>query len=226
VSRRARAIAFACAALACAALAAGLAGGYRGEVESQLGELRSVVVARTELAAGRPLRPSAVRRGLELRRVPDRFAPVDALGSIEDAIGLVPRSPVPPGGYLLSSQLRAPGSGGGQQRIRLPPGREPVDIAVTAAESLAAGGDPGGMPVDVIVTTEPGPGGGKGRTYVAAGPVRLLELRPEGVPPPEPDTMPAIETSAWIATMALTREQALRLIQAESFARQVRLIRH
>ena len=30
--------------------------------------------------------------------------------------------------------------------------------------------------------------------------------------------------SAWVATLALTRDQALRLIHAQSFAREVRLI--
>ena len=40
----------------------------------------------------------------------------------------------------------------------------------------AGGGDPTGTRVDVIVTTEPGPEGGRGRTYVAASGVRLLDL--------------------------------------------------
>jgi hypothetical protein len=31
---------------------------------------------------------------------------------------------------------------------------------------------------------------------------------------------------AWTATLALTRPQALRLIEAENFAREVRLIHH
>jgi Flp pilus assembly protein CpaB len=75
--------------------------------------------------------------------------------------------------------------------------------------------------VDVVVTTEPGPGGGSGRTYVAAQGVKLLSLAQSGagesdLSGPQPD--------AWQATLGLTKSQALRLIQAQNFAREVRLI--
>lgn len=227
MSRRARAIAFACAALACAGLAAAIAGGYRGEVASQFGDLRSVVVARGDLAAHRTLRPGDAKRLLELRRVPAQFAPIDALESVESAIGLTPRTPVPAGAYLLASQLRAPGaSGGARSRTSVPPGREAVDIAVRSAEPLATSGDPVGIRVDVIVTTEPGPGGGPGRTYLAAEAVPLLALRQPDPAGADPGGAPVLEAGGWTATLALTRDQAIRLIQAESFARQVRLIRH
>jgi Flp pilus assembly protein CpaB len=227
VSRRARAIAFACAALTCAGLAAAIAGGYRGNVASQFGDLRPVVVARGDLAAHRPLRPGDARRLLELRRIPAQFVPIDALESVESAIGLAPRTPVPAGAYLLASQLRAPGAPrGGRGRTSVPPGREAVDIAVRSAEPLATSGDPAGTRVDVIVTTEPGPGGGPGRTYVAAEAVPLLALRQPDSAGTDAGGAPLLEVGGWTATLALTRDQAIRLIQAESFARQVRLIRH
>jgi hypothetical protein len=73
----------------------------------------------------------------------------------------------------------------------------------------------------VVVTTEPGPGGGAGRTYIAAEGVRLLDLRSGGA---GSAGLPGADPSSWVATLALTRSQALRLIQAESFARAVRLI--
>jgi Flp pilus assembly protein CpaB len=76
--------------------------------------------------------------------------------------------------------------------------------------------------VDVIVTTEPNAGGGPGRTYVAAEEVKLLALRRGGA---RGGDEPAPTFGAgWTATLALTRPQAVKLIQAESFARQVRLI--
>lgn len=64
------------------------------------------------------------------------------------------------------------------------------------------------------MTTESS-GSGAGRTYVAAPAVPLLGLGPgtEGV-----------EGESATATLALTRSQALRLIQAESFARRITLI--
>jgi Flp pilus assembly protein CpaB len=223
VSRRARAVAFACAALACAGLAAALTGGYRADLESQLGPLRPVVVARASLPARRALRPGQASRLLEVRRVPERFAPPGALPSPEHAIGRAPAARIPAGAYLLAGQLRAPGRRSRSARPRLDSGRRPVEISVSGAEALAAsGGDPRGTRVDVIVTTEPGPGGGSGRTYVAAETVELLALGQSD--PGAGDALPGPGSAPWTATLALTRPQALRLIQAESFARQVRLI--
>ena len=227
MSRRARAIAFACAALACAGLAAALAGGYRTDLESQLGPLRPVVVARARLSAHQALRPAEALRLLEVRRIPERFAPPGAVTSVKQAIGRVPAAAIPAGAYVLASQLRIPGA---RHRRGDPPrlgsGRQPVEIAVSGAEALAAtGGDPRGSRVDVIVTTEPGPGGGSGRTYVAAQGVELLALgQPGGAGVGA--GFPGPGSAAWTATLALTRPQALRLIQAENFARQVRLILH
>jgi len=225
VSRRARAIAFGCAALACAGGAAAIAGGYRTDLESQLGPLRPVLVARARVRAHQPLRPASARRLLEVRRIPERFAPPGALTAPEQALGRALAAPLPPGAYVLAAQLREPAATGGDpRRPRLGAGRTPVEISVTGAEALAAtGGDPAGIHVDVVVTTEPGPGGGSGRTYVAAQGVKLLSLAQSGtgqgdLPGPQPD--------AWQATLGLTKPQALRLIQAQNFARQVRLLPH
>jgi Flp pilus assembly protein CpaB len=223
VSRRARAVAFGCAALACACLAAAIAGGYRTDLQSELGPLRPVVVADGRVPADRPLRPADARRLLAVRRVPQRFAPPGALAAPDQAIGRAPAAPIPPGAYVLAAQLRQPSSGERHpRRQRLGAGRRPVEIAVTGAEALAAtGGDPTGSRVDVVVTTEPGPGGGSGRTYVAAEDVRLLALAQSGS---DGGGLGAADSDAWHATLALTKNQALRLIQAQNFARQVRLI--
>ena len=53
--------------------------------------------------------------------------------------------------------------------------------------------------------------------------MRLLDLRSvaEGA---EADATRGAGAGAWVATLALTRDQALRLIHAQSFAREVRLI--
>lgn len=78
--------------------------------------------------------------------------------------------------------------------------------------------------MDVVVTTEPGPGDGGGRTYVAAEGVKLLALSQAGDAAASDYAATAGDQST--ATLALTKAQALRLIQAESFARAVRLIAH
>jgi Flp pilus assembly protein CpaB len=224
VSRRARAIGFGLAALLCAVLAATIASGYSGRVAGQFGALRPVVIATADIPARDPLRAKDAARLLEVRRIPARFVPPDALTAPGAAVGLVPAAPVPAGSYVLAGQLRAPGSSARrQERPAAGPGRQPVEVAVAGAEALAASSrDPTGVRVDVVVTTEPGPGGGDGRTYVAAAGVRLLALAEATAGDGADD--PLATAAEWTATLALTRPQALRLIQAESFARSVRLI--
>jgi Flp pilus assembly protein CpaB len=210
-----RAGAFLLFALVAAALAAGIADGYGSSVARGYGPLRSVVVAARGLAASKPLGPADVSGALELRRVPVRFVPSGALEVPENALGLAPVAPIPAGSYLLAAQLRPPrerGSGATALSGR----RRPVEISVTGAEALLAmGAAPRGAKVDVVVTTEPS-GAGRGRTYVAAAGVPLLALGP-GADGPGPG-------GASAATLGLTKEQALRLIAAESFARKLTLL--
>jgi Flp pilus assembly protein CpaB len=221
VSRRARAVGFAAAAALCAAIAAAASDGD-GDPASQYGDLRKVVVATEQLPGHRRLRESVIRRALELRRVPERFVPPDVLSNPAQALGRSPAVPVPAGGYLLASQLEAPASVDRRPR-RLADGRRPVEIAVQGAGALAAQPVGPARRVDVVVTSEPGPGGGAGRTYVAAEAVELIELRPGERSAPG-DVLAGPTGEAWIATLALTRDEALRLIHAEAFARDMRLI--
>jgi Flp pilus assembly protein CpaB len=206
--RRRRSLGFLLAAGLAAATAAAIADGYGESVARGYGELRPVVVAADELPAGEPIDPEL----LELRRVPVRFAPPGALGSPAEAVGMEATARVPAGSYLLAAQLRTPRGSAGLGG-ELGGGRRPVEIAVSGADALlVTGGQPVGSAVDVVVTTEPS-GAGGGRTYVAASAVPLLALGPgeEGA-----------GTAA--ATLGLTREQALRLIDAESFARRVTIL--
>ncbi|HEY2335507.1 MAG TPA: SAF domain-containing protein [Solirubrobacterales bacterium] len=215
MSRRARAVAFLLLALGAAALAAGIADDYGSSVARGYGPLRSVVVAGHGLKAGKPLLPAELSEALEQRRVPARFVPPGALAAPEDALGLVPVAGISAGSYLLAAQLRPPRRPR-SKGLSLGPRRRPVEISVSGAEALlAAGAAPRGTEVDVVVTTEPS-GPGPGRTYVAAAGVPLLALGP-GADGPGPG-------GASSATLGLTRSQALRLIEAESFARKLTLL--
>jgi Flp pilus assembly protein CpaB len=222
MSRRRRAIAFGLLALLCAGLAAAVAGGYGRSVSEQLGELRAVVVAAEDLPAGRPLTPRRARASLELRRVPERFAPPGALASPAEAVGREPAARIEAGAYVLASQLELPRRRE-QRGPRLAAGTSPVEIQVSGAGGLAAAGGEG-TPVDVIVTSEPG-AGDAGRTYVAAEGVELLSLVEAGEREADP-TLGGGAIATYVATLALSRPQALRLIEAENFAREVRLIPH
>ena len=220
LSRRGRAIGFASAAAICAGLAAGSSGGAAGEISGQYGELREVVAATEALPAGRALGRSVVAEALEVRRVPERFLPPDALTSPAQALGRRPVTTIPAGGYLLASQFRAPQEDAPATPPELRGDRTPVEITVEGAGPLAGSRR---RRVDVVVTTETGPTGGAGRTFVAAEAVVLLDLRPASGEAADA-SFPGSSSEGWIATLALNRAQALRLIHAQSFARDLRLI--
>ncbi len=226
MSRRARALGFGVAALACAGLAAAMASGYRSDVASQLGPLRPVLVAVRALPAREPLSPASTRSSLEVRRVPARFVPPGSLAAPAQVVGQVPTATIPAGGYVLAGQLRPPGDARRPSAgPRLGHGRSPVELAVTGAGALAASGDDAaGSRVDVVVTTEPSGASAVGRTYVAAAGVRLLALRQSSGADTGASAGSPIGAGGWSATLALRRPQALKLIEAESFARAIRLI--
>jgi Flp pilus assembly protein CpaB len=215
MSRRARAVAFLVLALLAAAVAAAIADGYGSSVARGYGPLRPVVVVTRVLSPGRPLGPEEVASALAVRRVPMRFIPPGSLVTPSDALGLAPASAIPAGSYLLAPQLHPPHRRDAEPSL-LGGRRRPVEITVSGAEALlAAGVNPQGAKVDVVVTTEPA-GSGPGRTYVAAAGVPLLALGP-GADGPGPGGSSA-------ATLGLTKRQALRLIAAESFARKLTLL--
>jgi Flp pilus assembly protein CpaB len=211
MSRRARAAVFLLLALSAAAVAAAMADRYGSSVARGYGALRPVAVASATLPAGKEIDAAAAAAAIEVRRVPLRFAPPDALADPREAVGLAPRGDLPAGSYLVASELRPLGR-------RRPPGlsgsRHPVELAVSGADALlAANAGSEGSAVDVIVTTEP-TGSGPGRTYVAARRVPLIGLGPG-------DDGPG---GLAAATLGLTRHQALTLLAAQSFARQLTLL--
>ena len=212
-SRR-RAIAFGVFAMIAAGISASLANGYGSSVAEGYGPLRTVVVAQTSLESGEVIGPDLLESALRTRRVPARFAPPGTLSQPGQALGLEPGSDIAAGSYLLSSQLAPPKRARPRSSV-LGRGRRPVEIAVTGAGALLAAGAPlSGARVDIVVTTEPR-ASGPGHTYVAASRVPLLGLTPGEGPGP---------TATSAATLAVTRRQALELIEAENFARQVRLL--
>jgi Flp pilus assembly protein CpaB len=213
MSRRRRALLFLVFASLTAAGAATIADGYGQSAVRGYGSLRSVVVLAADIPTGKRIGPGEVEADLELRRVPERFAPRGALLAPEEALGLVARAPLPAGSYLLGAQLRVGRARRGQSRLG--GGRRPVAIAVSGVDAFLSGGPTAGTAVDVVVTSEPR-GPGPGRTYVAAARVPLLGLRPDAEGPGPGATA--------AATLGLTKAQALRLIAAESYARKVTLL--
>jgi Flp pilus assembly protein CpaB len=215
VKSRARAVAFAVGALACAGLSAAVAGTAQAPGDG-FDELRSVLVTAAPIERGTVLGPRALKETVTERRVPADFVPPDALGAPEEVVGRKLSTSLPAGSYFTASAFKTPAAHGAPRR-RPPAGTTPVEITVTGAGALAsARTDPGDL-VDVVVSGDSAPGPSAGRTYVAASGVPLLGLG-------EAQAEPGLEADRWIATLALTREQALRLIRAESVGAQVRLL--
>jgi len=212
VSRRARALAFLIAALICAALAATVASRYRSRLDARYGPLRPVVVATTELPPGEQIGSERARTALAVRRVPASFVPPGALSGPAEALGRAPAAPIPAGSYLLGAQLVVPAV----KRPARPAagaGLRPVQVVVTGAEALTvAGTAPEGRPVDVVVSRQAGLGR-SASAHIAAGAVKLLALSP-----------PAGPGEPWSATLAVSEQQALSLIAAQSAGREIRLL--
>jgi hypothetical protein len=217
VSRRSKALGFALLAALCAVASASIASGYRDSVDAQLGELRSVAVVTETLGRGEKLDRRMLARAVEVREVPVRFTPPDALADPAAAAGRRLLVAVPAGSYLVASVLRVPGPGR-NAGTTLGAHLQPIEITVTGAGALASTGDPAGVRVDVVVAGEPVTGG-RARVRVAASGVRLISLRPA-----DPEEATSAGGDSWNATLALRRREALRLIEAENFAREVRLI--
>jgi Flp pilus assembly protein CpaB len=212
VSRRARAAAFLIAALICALLAATVAGRYRSRLEARYGPLRPVVVATSELPAGKPIGGRRAESALTVRRVPASFVPPGALTRPGDALGRAPAAVVPAGSYVLGSQLAIPHADE-PRRPGVGAGLRPVQVAVAGAEALTVGGAvPEGRRVDVVVARQAGLGHAA-RAHIAATGVRLLAL-----------TAPAGPGEPWNATLAVGEQQALSLIAAQSAGREIRLL--
>ena len=189
-------------------------------IEAQVGAPVPVVVAAEDLRQGQRIGEKEAGGALAVQRVPERFAPPDALAAPEDAIGATLAAPVAAGGYVTAGALAAPGGdspdGGGSA---LAPGQRAVQVAVAGGEELAEAG-PGAL-VDVLVTSERAEG--RGRTYLALEAVQLLSARPGGDSgTPAEGAEGAAGTT--LATLRVTLRQAVYLAAAQSFAREIRLL--
>ena len=212
MSRRRRAALFLAAALVCALLATMVAGRYRSRIDARYGPLRPVVVATVELRAGEPIAPERLGSALAVRRVPASFVPPGALVSPAEAIGRAPSATIPPGSYVLGAQLAVPRSGA-PRPTGVARGLRPVEVSVAGADALTVDGrSPEGSSVDVVVSRQAGLGRSATARIAATG-VRLLAL-----------AGPADPGEGWSATLAVTEQQALSLIGAQSAGREIRLL--
>ena len=214
--RRRRAALLLSLALACGGLAASQVAGRVREVDSRVGAPVPVLVTARDIASGRSLRAG----DLEVRQIPERFVPPDALASAQEAIGSEVAAPIARGSYVTPATLAGRAEHGAPSALRR--GERAVEVGVSGAAELARAAGPGAR-VDVVVSTEEPEGAG--RSFVALEDVELLDLRAggDGSATTADDAHGPASVSA-VATLRVTARQAVYLAAAQNFAREVRLL--
>ncbi len=219
IARRRRGLLLLSLALACGGVAAAQVGKRVRAVEARTGAPVAVVVAARDVAAGAKLS----RRDLEVRDVPGRYVPPDAVAAPLDAVGAKPSAALSRGAYVTAgvlSQMRGSEPAGSLRR-----GERAVEVPVAGGAPLSDAGGPGSR-VDVLVSTEPR--SGTGRTFLAMENVELLALG--GASAPAADARgdaggrSGTATATATATLRVTLRQAVYLTAAQNFAREVRLL--
>lgn len=195
---------FATASAAAALIAASAVARQEDSVDAGA-VLRPVLVAARPLYAG--ARIEAV--DLEVRRFPTDYVPAEVLADPAGAIGARSSVRVPAGAYVMPSLFGAEGPSAQERSRRAALGRRtPVELGIAGAGALRG---LTGRRVDVLVTRDSARGL-DGRTRPEVQDAHLAGLaRGSG----------DIE---WIATLLVGRSDALRLIEADTYARELRLI--
>jgi pilus assembly protein CpaB len=214
-ARRRRGFLLLALAVASGGLAASSVRERERSVEARVGPLVPVLVAARDLPGDARLR----RRSLALRRVPARFVPPDAFGSIASAVGARTAVALPTGGYVTAGHLQ--GADGGRPRGGvLGRGERAVEVRVAGGAGL--GDALPGSRVDVVVSTEQA---GSSRTFLALEAVELLDLRPGGAGSLDAaDPAGAATTATATAVLRVSLRQAVYLTAAANFARELRLL--
>lgn len=184
--------------------------GRERALRERIGEPVPVLVSRTAIEAGAPLRPA----DLAIRRVPARYAPRGALRSPAEVTGLRASVAIAPDSEVLAAMVD-------DSEAAAQVGA-PVRRGERIAEVVAAGSpdfvQPGAR-VDVLVTREDR--GGGGGTTLALQDVEVLGAQSAASAPGEE----AAATPARVAaSLRVSLRQAVYLAAAQSFAREVRLL--
>jgi pilus assembly protein CpaB len=204
VSRRRRGALLLGLALALGGLAASDVARREASMRAQLAPLVTVVTAGRDLEPGHALRAS----DLALRRVPARYAPVDAGAPPEELLGRKLAAAVPRGGYVGVGQIEREYVSAVAPVRR---GERAVEVAGLAPADLIAAG----ARIDVLTIPE------RGASQVALEDVEVLGVRPAGS---AEDTGAAGNSPRIAATLRVTVRQALYLASLETRPGVLRLL--
>jgi pilus assembly protein CpaB len=203
MTRRRRAALLLGLALALGGLAASDVSRRERAVRAQLGPLTDVVVARRPLVAGRIVGLA----DLGVRRLPARFAPSRSTGFAAALAGHRLAVPVPAGG-AVTPELFEPAPIAPEAAIAR--GQRAVEVEASGS----AGAVVAGARVDVVVTSDRR-AGASGAARLALEDVQVLAARAAKAS----DGGPRVD-----ATLRVTPAQAVYLVAAQSFARDIRLL--
>ena len=182
---------------------------YVSEVQSRVGSPVSVLVLSEPVPAFAPVSQASTT----LERVPERWAPDHALRDPVELAGKVAATDLPAGAMLQEGMLIP--------EPAIDPGQREVAILVDAETGVAGKIQPGSI-VDVFATYELREGADRcavvlvpGARVVGVGrPATRQTLNESGVP---------TQQQSVAVTMTLTPQDALKVVQAESYATEVRL---
>lgn len=209
MTRRRRAAALLGLALLLGVLAASDVAGREAALRRQLGPAVPVVIVRAPIRAGERL----ARDALAVRRVPARYVPAGAIADPREVVGRRAAVAIAPGADLDPALLVVPGEEpGAAPGPTLRSGERALDLVAVATPDAV----PPGTRVDVVVTYE-ARGARPGPTRVALESAEILSARPAS-PSAEAD-LPRV-----LATLRVSRAQAVGLAAAVAAARQVRLL--
>lgn len=209
MTRRRRAAALLGLALLLGVLAASDVAGREAALRRQLGPAVPVVIVRAPIRAGERL----ARDALAVRRVPARYVPAGAIADPREVVGRRAAVAIAPGADLDPALLAVPGEEpGAAPGPTLRSGERALDLVAVATPDAV----PPGTRVDVLVTYD-ARSAGPGPTRVALEGAEILSARPAS-PSAEAD-LPRV-----LATLRVSRAQAVGLAAAVAAARQVRLL--
>ena len=215
-ARRRRGLLLLSVALASGGLAASQVHERERRAARELGPAVEVAVAARDLRAGARVTPDAIG----VRRVPARFVPPDAFASRAGLVGARVAVPVAAGSYLNAGLFEGGEGGGGGGVGR----RGEREVTVGVARGGAVGDLVPGARVDVLVSTETGPAGGR-TTMALAGAelMRIGETPDAGYSDPNSGAA-AVSGPTALATLRVGLRQAIYLTAADNFAREIRLL--
>jgi pilus assembly protein CpaB len=214
VTARRRALLLGGLALVLGGLAASSVAGREAALSRRVGSLVDVVVTRKAIAAGAPVRASA----LAVRRVPRRFAPSDSVQSPHSVEGLKATVDIARGTDLTGALV----GDGRPQRTGPAIGRgERVAQVVALGSPLLV--TPGSH-VDVLVTSEAG-SGERGVALLALEDIEVLDAASATAgDAPGGGSGGGTPGERVAASLRVTLRQAVYLAAAQDFAHELRLL--